>query len=370
MDADVSPETWVVLAGRAEHAGAPLNIPITPASNFLLGADRSYSRSDSTPGWEALEAIVGGLEGGEAVGFASGMAAAAAVLRTQRDGARILLPTDCYQGVAGLVDDGVAHRGWSCTRLDVADTAAWTAAMAHADVTWLESPTNPLLDVADLPTLGAAPRKPGSLLVVDNTLATPLNQRPLDLGADVVMHAATKFMGGHSDLLAGVAVARDADLVAQLRRARTLGGGTPGALEAFLAVRGLRTLAVRLAACQRSAAVIAERLEAHAGVARVRYPGLATSPSHTVASRFMRGFGAVISFEVETAEHADRLCAALRVVHHATSFGGVESTIERRAANEGQEHLPQGLLRLSIGCEHAEDIWADLETAIDASAGG
>lgn len=345
---DVTPETWAVVGGRPEDApGQPMNTPLVPASNFVLGAGRDYSRNEGTPTWEALEALIGGLEGGRAVAFASGMAACAAVLSQLPSGARLVLPDDCYQGVAMLVEAGARDHAWEVERLPVADPG-WPDRARSADVLWLESPSNPLLEVADLAAVCAAPRRPGTRVVVDNTFATPLGQQPLALGADVVIHSATKFIGGHSDLLLGLAVSGDADEAARLVEARALAGATPGTLEAFLALRGARTLPLRLRQGTATAQALTRRLGAHPAVTRVRYPG----------------FGAVVSFELEGADAADRACAAVRVIRHATSLGGVESTMERRAAVHGQEHIPPGLIRLSVGCEDAEDLWRDLEAAI------
>lgn len=361
------PETWIVSAGRPRGEGEPLNVPLVPASNFVLGADRCYSREDATPGWEALEEIVGGLEGGRAVSFASGMAAVSALFAQLPAGARVVLPEDCYQAVAGLAADGEAAGRWRLQRLAGTDTAGWVAACKEADLLWLESPSNPLLVVADLATICAAPRRPGAILAVDNTFATPLNQRPLALGADVSVQSATKFIGGHSDLLAGVACVRDERLYANLRRARTLLGAVPGTLEAFLAVRGVRTMALRLERAQRTALELAARLERHPRAVQVRYPGLPGHPGHAVAKAQLGGFGTIVSFEVRGgAAAADAVCRRVRLIRHATSLGAVESTMERRAALAGQEHLPPGLLRLSVGIEHVEDLWADLAAALEA----
>jgi cystathionine gamma-synthase len=364
-DRPLAAASWVVAAGRDERAGAPLNVPLVPASNYLHGGDRSYSRDHGTPTWEALEAIVGGLEGGTATAFASGMAAAAALLDGLGTGSRVVLPTDCYQGVASLAEAGRTKGRWSVERLAVDDTAGWTAAAAEADLLWLESPSNPLLVIADLETICAAPRKPGGLVAVDATFATPLNLRPLELGADVSVHSATKFIGGHSDLLCGIATVRDPHLVARLHAARELAGATPGVLETWLAVRGARTLALRLERAQATAATLAERLEAHPRVTKVRYPGLPSHPNHEIARRQLGGPGAIVSFDVAGgAAAADAVCAAVRLVRHATSLGSVESTMERRAAIPGQEHLPPSLLRLSVGIEDPEDLWADLDRAL------
>jgi cystathionine gamma-synthase len=204
---------------------------------------------------------------------------------------------------------------------------------------------------------------------VDNTFATPLNQRPLAIGADVSVQSVTKFIGGHSDLLGGVVTIRDSALLARLRQTRELAGATPGALETFLAVRGARTLAVRLERAQRNAIVLADRLADHPQVLITRYPGLASHPTHDAARRQLKGFGTIISFDVRGgAAAADAVCAQLGLIQHATSLGAVESTIERRASVPGQEHLPPSLLRLSVGIEAVEDLWADLVRALRNTA--
>jgi cystathionine gamma-synthase len=360
-----SVESWLVSAGRDRRPGSPLNVPPWPASNFVLGEHRAYSRDDGTPGWEALEEIVGGLEGGSSVAFASGMAGIAAIFDQIPAGSVVALPDDCYQGVAGLAKAGQSRGRWTVHRIAVADTASWIEICGVADLVWLESPSNPLLTVADLDAICAAPRKRGAILGVDNTFATPLNQRPLALGADVAVQSVTKSIGGHSDLLSGVVTVRDPNLLAALRQSRELAGATPGTLEVFLAVRGARTLALRLERAQRNAMTLAERLARHPRVTLTRYPGLASHPTHEAARRQLKGFGTIISFDVRgDAPAADGVCAGLQLIQHATSLGAVESTIERRASVPGQEHLPPSLLRLSVGIEAVEDLWNDLDRAL------
>jgi cystathionine gamma-synthase len=314
-----------------------------------------------------LEEIIGGLEAGSSVFFASGMSAIAAIFDQLPAGAIVALPDDCYQGVAGLASTGESRGRWTVHRVTLAHTARWIEMCGLADLIWLESPSNPLLTVADLDLICAAPRKAGAILGVDKTFATSLNQRPLALGADVSVQSVTKFIGGHSDLLGGVASTRDANLLRALIQARELAGATPGSLETFLAVRGVRTLALRLERAQRTAAVLAERLALHPSVMVTRYPGLASHPTHEAARRQLDGFGTVISFDVRgDAAAADAVCARLRLIQHATSLGAVESTMERRAAIPGQEHLPPTLLRLSVGIEGVEDLWADLDQSLRA----
>ena len=332
-DPDLRLQTLAITAGRPPaDPGNPLSAPIVLASNFRADGPVEYSRDGGTATWLALEAAVGALEGGTAVAFASGMAAAAAILDSLPTGASVIVPADCYAGVRTLLNDGAAHGRWKVTAVDITDSAATEQAAWATDLLWLESPTNPLIDVADLPRLCAFGRDRGAQVVVDNTFATALLQRPLAFGADYVLHSATKFIGGHSDLLSGVVVAADAARATVVRRRRQLAGGTPGALESYLALRGLRTMPVRLEWAQRSAGVLAARLAAHPAVSRVRYPGLPSDPGHARAAAQMDGFGAMLAFEVVGgAAAADAVCAGVRVVVSATSLGGVESTVERRA---------------------------------------
>ena len=309
--------------------------------------------------------MLGRLDGGRALAFASGMAAAAVVFQRLAVGAQIAVPTDPYHGVDGIVAEGEQQGRLTVRRLDQADTDAWVDAVGQCDLVWLESPENPLITVADLPTICGTPRPDTTLVAVDSTFATPLNQQPLTLGADVVMHSATKFIGGHSDLLAGVLVTNRDDLYDEIHRRRLLHGATIGAMEAFLTMRGARTMGLRLERAQGNAMELATRLESHDQVARVRYPGLPSHSTHDVAASFMSGFGAVLSFEpTGPGGRASEVCARVELINHATSLGGVESTMERRAVIPGQERIPASLIRMSVGCEHVDDLWADLTRAL------
>ncbi|WP_329576530.1 MULTISPECIES: trans-sulfuration enzyme family protein [unclassified Streptomyces] len=375
------PETVLIEEGRpGREAGEPMNLPIFLASNFhsLKGGQlgggaghddggdgpRRYSRVHGTPSSAAFEATVGRLEGGSAVAFSSGMAAAAAVLELLPVGATVLLPRDCYMGVRHLLEEGHKLGRWQLETVDITRPQSLTGLLAGAALLWIETPSNPLLEICDLQALIDAAHAAGALVAVDNTFATPLLQQPLAVGADIVVHSATKFIGGHSDLLMGVAITGDPTRHEALVQRRALAGATPGGLECFLALRGIRTMAVRVAAAQASAGELARRLADHPAVTRVHYPGLPGHPGHELAREQMSGFGAVLSFELADAETADAACDAVRIIAFATSLGGVESTIERRAKHPGQEHVPAGLLRLSVGCEHIEDLWCDLTQAI------
>ena len=352
-------------AGRPERTpGAPLNEAIVMASSLHAGEASGYAR-DGHPTLAALERAVGALEGGEAVAFASGMAAIAALLEDLPVGARVVAPAGAYQGSRGLLARREAAGRLAVTLVDIADTEAVRPALDGVELLWIESPTNPLVEVADVPALVEAAHRAGARVVVDSTLATPLLQRPLEWGADAVVHSATKLLGGHSDLISGVVVVPDRAQAEQLAAVRTITGALPGSLEAFLVLRGLRTLPVRLQRAQENAAELARRLARHPAVARVHFPGLPDSRTHERSQRLLEGPGAVLSFELSAgAEAADRVCASVEVVVHATSLGGVETLIERRAAYPAESHLPPGLLRLSVGCEHVEDLWADLVRAL------
>jgi cystathionine gamma-synthase len=366
---DYDPSTWVIYGGRPMESGDPLNVPPVMASNFRLPGDRYYSRTEGTPTQVAFEELMGGLEGGRSLAFSSGMAAVACVFHGLPVGSTLVMPDDPYHAVAGLADEGEQQGRWTVRRLDLADTEAWIAAGQDADLIWLESPANPLMTVADLPAICSAPRRTGCLVAVDSTFATPLVQRPLDWGADIVMHSATKFIGGHSDLLAGVLTTTDDALADELYHRRIRNGGTIGGLEAYLAIRGARTLSLRMEKSMANAEVLAVRLEAHPEIERVRYPGLPSHETHTNAAAFMQGYGALMSFDVVgTGERASAFVEATELVNNATSLGGVESTMERRALIAGQESMPTTLIRFSVGCEHVDDLWRDLDRALTITA--
>ena len=358
------PATLAVRLGRDHRAGAGVNRPIAMSSTFRHGGDRLYGRDDNAT-WEDFEATLGALEGGEALAFASGMAAISAVFETLPIGATVVVADDAYNGTRKWCTDA-ASRGRLALRLvDVTDTQAVVAASEGAQMVWLESPTNPCMEIADIVAACAGAHSYGALVCVDNTLATPLLQQPLSLGADVVVHSVTKWIAGHSDLLMGAVVTADPGRLEALRSRRSLFGGVAGSVEAWLALRGLRTLPARLERAGRSAGMLAERLLAHRGVERVRYPGLVGDPGHAVAARQMAGPGGMVSFDVVGgAGPAEAVCAAVEIITAGTSLGGVETLIERRARYQFAERVPPGLLRMSVGQEDVEDLWEDLDRAL------
>ena len=343
--------TVAVTAGRpAAEPDAPLNTPITLASTYVGGGDREYGRYGN-PTWAAFEEAVGALEGGRALSFASGMAAVSTLLDLVGIDGVVVAPKQAYLGSVMALADLESRGRLKAHLVDITDTAATVAACADAALVWLESPTNPLLELADLEAIIAAAHDAGAYVVVDNTFATPLRQRPLDLDADIVLHSATKSLSGHADVLMGVVVTKDDELFDVLKGRRDLTGNTPGALDTYLALRGLRTLAVRLDRAEANARELVRRLTEHPAISRVRYPDL----------------GTVVSIELaQGALAADLLTHKTKLWTHATSLGGVESTLERRRRWKTESaDVPESLVRLSVGIEDVEDLWADLERALD-----
>lgn len=361
-----APATIAVTAGRPDRVpDAPLNPPVVLASTYVAGGDWEYGRY-ANPTWEAFEAAVAALEGGRAMAYASGLAAVAAVLDGVRPGGVVVAPRHAYLGTLGQLARLEETGRLRYRSVDIADTDAVLAACADADLLWIESPTNPAIEVADIPVLSAGARAAGAITVVDNTFATPLLQRPLDLGADIVVHSATKFLCGHADVVMGVVVTRSEQTYATLLAHRKLVGAIPGPFEAWLALRGLRTLALRVERSSTTARTLATRLREHPSVERVRYPGLPDDPGFARCAAQMKEPGAVFSIEVAGgAEAADAVTSRARLWVNATSLGGVESSFERRRrwATESPT-IPENLIRLSVGIEDVEDLWADLDAAL------
>ncbi|GAB2908655.1 cystathionine gamma-lyase [Streptomyces mayteni] len=367
--------TRAVRAGvpEGEAYTAPLPGP-TFASHFHLPGDPAvatyaYGRQGN-PSWTALEAGIAELE--EAVGavvFPSGMAATTAVLfGLLRPGDTAVLPSDGYQ-LLPRVRERLQRFGIAVRTAPTGDDAQLAAIDDDTRLVWVETPSNPGLDVCDIRRLAEAAHARGALLVVDNTLATPLGQRPLALGADLSIASGTKALNGHGDVLLGYVAARDPELLDAVRAWRTESGAILGPMEAWLAHRGIATLQLRVERQDANALAVARALRERPEVSAVRYPGLPDDPGHAVAARQMRYFGCVVSFTLPDREFADRFLGALRLVSDATSFGGVRSTAERRA-RWGGDDVPEGFVRLSVGVEDAADLVADLNAALDVSSAG
>lgn len=352
---DLHPNTVAVTAGRpANRPDQPLNPPVVLASTYVAGGDLEYGRYGN-PTWTAFEDALGELEGGRCLAFASGMAAAAAVLDLVPAGGRVVVPRHSYQGTLALLRDAEERGRLVAVEVDIADTAAVIAAAEGAALVWLENPTNPALEIADVDAIADAAHVAGALVVADNTFATPLLRRPLDEGADIVLHSATKAISGHSDVLLGAIITRADAVHADLLARRSLHGAVPGPFEAYLALRGLRTLPLRLERSQSNAQELVARLSGHPALADVRYPG----------------FGTILSVVFRDAATADAFVGAVRLCRCATSLGGVETTLERRRRWAGEAAtIPEGLVRISVGVEHIGDLHADLAQALAAALRG
>ena len=346
----IHPETSAITAGRPEAApDASLNPPLIFSSTYHAGGPVGYGRYGNES-WSALETAISQLEGGETLSFSSGMAAISAVFSILPIGAPVVAANQGDSGTMGLLNQHHSSGRLEVRFVDITNTDEVIGAMKGAALLWLESPTNPCLDLADLPTLISAAKKLTIGVGVDNTFATPLVQQPLTMGADIVMHSVTKFLAGHSDVVLGSLSISDPALFKRLEEARRFNGSIPGPFEAWLALRGIRSFPVRFRAAEKNAQLLVARLQTHPKITKVRYPG----------------FGAVISFEVDgTAEQAEKVCESSRLITHATSLGGIESLWERRRrwALESPS-VPEQLIRLSVGCEHVDDIWQDIEQAL------
>lgn len=369
-------ETQAVHAGHGvDPATGALAQPWHPSTTYERDADGSYPRGylyvrNSNPNRAALERGLADLEGGgEAAAFASGTAATAAILGALAPGDHVIAPQDVYYGTVRLLREHMERWGLTVTFVDVTDPAQVAAALRPATrLVWVETPSNPMLKVSDLGRIAEVARGAGALVVCDNTLATPVHQRPLALGADLVKHSTTKYLGGHADVMGGAVVGRGADgFFEKVRWQQANVGAVPSPFDCWLLLRSLRTLPWRMRGHSTNALAVARFLRQHPRVEAVHYPGLPDHPNYAVAVRQMTGgFGGVLSFQVQGGrEAALMLAATLQLVTRATSYGSVESVIEHRASIEGpQSRTPQNLLRLSVGLEHPDDLIEDLEQAL------
>lgn len=369
------PETVSVHVGNepdtATGAVAP---PIHLATTFRHGpagervAGYEYQR-EGNPTNDRLREALAALEGGEeAITFASGMAAMTGLLECLPNGARVLIPDDCYTGLRMLCEEYLPERGIVAVSLDMTDLDAVRAACASPTaMLWIETPSNPRMKISDIAALAQIGHTAGAVVVADNTFATPLLQRPLALGADIVMHSTTKYFGGHSDVLGGALVfAKRGELSAKVAHRAHITGATLAPFSAWLTLRGCRSLGARMAMHCANARAVAEFLAAHPAIERVNYPGLASHAGHAVAVRQMRDFGGMMSIELRGGrEAALAMASKLQVFTNATSLGGCESLIEHRASVEGPNpRSPQNLLRMSVGLENADDLIEDLRQGL------
>lgn len=370
-------ETIAVHAGRhPDPATGAVTTPISLSTTFERGEDGGFPGGfeyvrDANPNRTSLEACLTSLEGGfDAVTFASGMAATAAVIEAMHGkGRHIVVPDDMYFGNRALFARP-EFAGFRIAEVDMADLDAVRRLCAERpSLVWIETPSNPLVKIVDIEAIASIAHDAGAICTVDNTWATPILTRPFAYGADLVMHSLTKYIGGHSDLMAGAIVAReDGDAIRTIRSAQRVKGAVPSPFDCWLALRGVQTLALRMRAHSDGAMYVARFLEAHPAVTRVHYPGLPEHAGHAIAKRQMASFGGMISCEVgATAGDAIRFVNALTLVTRATSLGGTHSLIEHRASVEGpMTKAPETLLRLSIGLEHPDDLVDDLRTALNA----
>jgi cystathionine gamma-synthase len=372
-------ETRAIHVGQEPDAefGA-VNVPIYQTSTYAqpaVGKPRAYDYArGGNPTREALQQVLASLEGGaRALAFSSGLGATTTLLLTLRPGDHVVLGDDVYGGTYRLLARVLHDWGLDFDTVDLADPDALLAAVRpETAMVWLETPTNPFLKVVDVERVAAVAREAGARCVVDNTFATPYLQRPLELGADTVVHSVTKYLGGHSDLVGGAIVTSDEELGERLAFLQNAVGAVPGPMDCYLALRGIKTLAVRMEAHCAGAERIASFLAGHPRVTRVHYPGLPAHPGHGVAARQMRRFGGMVSFEVGSAEDAIAVVERTELFFLAESLGGVESLIEvpgpmTHASVAGSPlEVTDTLIRVSVGIEHPDDLVADLERALEA----
>lgn len=362
-------ESKVVAAGRpTKQPDGALNPPIALNSTFHEGGPIGYGRYGNET-WSALEDAISILEGGKTLLFSSGMAAISAVFSLLPEGSVVVAANNGYQGTTTLLKKLHESEKLKVRFVNLANTDETMAAIPGAQMLYLESPLNPLLEIIDLPKLVAAGKAAGCGVAVDNTLATPLLQNPLALGADIVIHSVTKYLSGHSDLILGSLSTNDLALYNRLEQSRRYGGAIAGPFEAWIALRGIRTFALRMQRSQENALELATRLSKDGRVAKVRYPGLPTDAYHQMAKSFMKGFGAMISFDVNgTADQVDLMCNSSKLITNATSLGGVESIWERRRRWATESTLvPENLIRFSVGIENVDDLWADIQHALSVA---
>ena len=371
-------ETQAVHMGnQVDPATGAVVPPIVLSTTFERQGDGTfphgyiYTRSQN-PNRQALEESLAALENGaRAMAFGSGQAATNAVFQSLKAGDHVIVPNEAYFGTPKLMREVYSHLGINASYVDMTNLAAVQAAVtSNTKIIWIETPSNPLLSITDIAAVSEIAHRAGALAVIDNTWASPLMQQPLTLGADIVMHATTKYISGHTDALGGALIfARDDEFTARVNMVQTLGGAVPSPFDCWLIMRGIRTLPLRVRQQTSNAQRVAEFFADHPAVETVFYPGLASHPGHALAAQQMRGgFGGMLSFNVHGgADEAMKVAANLQLFTRATSLGGIESLIEHRASIEGPTSTtPQNLLRVSIGIEHVDDLINDLRHGLSA----
>lgn len=349
---DLSASTVAVSAGRPPRVpGGPLNAPVTFASALIPGGESEYGRHGN-PAWDAFETVLGKLEGGKALAFSSGASATAALFELVPAGGAVVAPRHSYNGTLTQLHERARKKQIELRLVDISDTTEVIAASANAALVWIESPTNPALEIANIEAIADAASRAGTAVAVDNTFATPLRQKPLELGADFVVHSASKLLAGHSDVILGAIVTNSGRAWRALESRRTTLGAIPGAMECWLTTRGIRTLHVRLDRAEANARELHKRLRSSYLVSESRYPG----------------FGTIIGFEIAAGpDAAQKMTEQSSLITYATSLGGVESTWERRRRWENESKtIPEGLVRLSVGIEDVEDLWNDIRQSIES----
>jgi cystathionine gamma-synthase len=368
-------ETLAIHAGHeVDPSTAAVTPPIYLSTTFAREADGSYRAGyvysrETNPNRAALERCLAALEGGAAAAaFSSGSAATMTLLQVLGAGSHVIVPVDAYYGTIKLARNVFGPWGLELSLVDMTDLAAVERAIQpNTKLVWVETPSNPLLRVTDIATVAEIAHRGGAICAVDNTWATPVLQRPFELGADVVMHSTTKYLGGHSDVLSGALVVRErGELLDRIATVQSSGGAVPSPFDCWLILRGVRTLPVRVRAQTANASALAEFLEKHPCVEAVHYPGLASHSAHAVAARQMAGFGGMLSVQAgKNRQESLAIASRLRVFTQATSLGGTESLVEHRASVEGPTtRAPENLLRVSVGLEHIEDLKEDFDQAL------
>lgn len=362
-------ETLAIHGGNiVTDSEKPVIQPITLSTTFVHQPESMIYARANNPNRHALEKLLAGLEkGADAAAFSSGNAAGVAVFQALEPGSHIIAPDDMYHGLKNAllsIFKGVLE----ATFVDMTDLVKVEQAFKeNTKLVWLETPSNPLLKITDIAAVAILAKEKGAILACDNTFATPVFQNPIDFGADIVMHSSTKYFGGHSDILGGALITKEMDeFWAKIKNVQIGGGAVPSPMDCYYLCRSIKTLPYRMKAHAEHAIVLANFLSTHEKVEKVYYPGLKTHPGHLIAANQMTGFGGVLSFQVKgNAEDADLVISKLKYFTNATSLGGVESLIERRAASEGPDTLtPQNLIRVSVGLEHLYDLLEDMEEAL------